>query len=33
MPAIRKDGMGDEVLLNVLHARGGKIMRLVEQEV
>lgn len=33
MPAIRKDGFSDGVLQRVLHERGGKIMKVVEQEL
>lgn len=32
MPAIRKNGMTDEVLLDVLHVRGAKIMRIIEEQ-
>lgn len=32
MPAIRQSGMTDEVLMTVLHVRGLKILRLIEQQ-
>jgi hypothetical protein len=33
MPAIRKGGFSDEVMQEVLHERGLKILRILEQEV
>jgi len=32
IPAIRKGGFSDDVLREVLHVRGQKIMRLIEEE-
>lgn len=32
MPAVRQDGLTDEVMLTVLNVRGAKIVRIIEEQ-